>query len=344
MNKKLHISKCNENHILAEDIINDYGAYILRKGTSINEYIIKRLRAYGIEYLMVAEKESHSIIDSNYRIFEKKYENIVGKMKNMARKLIKGERFDYDIVKNMTESIVMEQKHPEHIIKCLGKIREFDDITYYHSINVSFYAMLIGGWLNLARDDIKLLVQAGLLHDLGKIKIPNGLLNKKEKLTLEEFQEIKRHPIYGYEIVRDNDDISEIIKDVILMHHEREDKSGYPLQVSGDDLSMYTKIIAVADVYDAMTSKRPYKDALTPFDAFEEFFIECRGRLNIKVANALLYNLSRYYIGSKALLNTGQTAYIAYIPLQCIWKPIVDTGTELLDLSGEKKVFIECMI
>ena len=344
MNKKLHISKCNENYVLAEDIINDYGAYVLRKGTTINEYIVKRLRDYGIEYLTVAEKESDGFMDFNYRIFEKKYENIVGKMKSMAKELIKGEKFDYNTVNNMTDSIIYEQKNPEYIIKCLGKIREFDDITYYHSINVSFYAMLIGGWLNLARDDIKLLVQAGLLHDLGKIKIPNGLLNKKEKLSLEEFQEIKRHPIYGYEIIRDNNDIAEVIKDVVLMHHEREDKSGYPLQASDSDISIYTKIVAVADVYDAMTSKRPYKDALTPFDAFEEFFIECRGRLNIKVANALLYNLSRYYIGSRALLNTGQIAYIAYIPSQCIWKPIVDIGSGLLDLSGENEVFIERMI
>ncbi len=343
VNKKMHISKCNENYVLAEDIVNDCGAFILPCGTILNDYIIKKLAEFGIEYVIVEYKGNNNISYLNYHIFEKKHEDIVNKMKCFTRSIIRGKRIEYSEINEMANSIISECKKPEYILKTLNKLRDADDYTYYHSVNVSFYAMLLGGWLNLARNDIKIIIQAALMHDIGKTKIPNELLNKKGVLSIKEFEEIRRHAIYGYEMVRNNPEIPEDVKDVILMHHEREDRSGYPLQASDYDLSIYTKIVSVADVYEAMTSNRPYKKALTPFEAFEEFHITCRGRLNMQLVNTLLYNLSRYYIGSTVVLNTGQLANIAYIPPQCIWKPIIDMGSKFLDLSREEEVFITRM-
>lgn len=344
MKKRVHVSKCTDADILAEDIANRYGAIILPSGTIMNQYIVQKLTELGIEYVLVSgRKENDRLSYMNCHVFEKKYENSIKEIKHLVHGLITGKKVDYTVLSRVTNSVISACEEPEHVIKYLSKIRDTDDYTYYHCLNVSFYAMLIAGWLNLAREDIKTVIHAALLHDVGKARIPGELLNKKEKLSAKEFDEIKRHAIYGYELVKDNPQIPEEIKDVILMHHEREDKSGYPLRAGGNDLSIYTKIVAVADVYDAMTTKRAYREALTPFDAFEELLTICRVGLDIHVVNALLYNLPRYYNGSSVLLNNGQTGKIVYIPPQCVWRPIVNVGEDFLDLSREKEIYISSL-
>ena len=163
-------------------------------------------------------------------------------------------------------------------------------------------------------------------------------------MTNEEFDEIKRHAIYGYEMVKTDKHLGEEIKEVILMHHEREDKSGYPLGVGGQDLSIYSKIVSVADVYDAMTSNRPYRKALTPFDAFNEFITISKNNLDVSIVNILTSRLSSYYTGSKVLLNNGEIGNIVYIPPHCIQKPVINVGKDFLDLSKEEDISIIKMV
>lgn len=345
MSKKVHISECIPSDILSRDIVNRQGILVLPKGTVINEYIIRKLIELEIDYICISDrKNGKGIIFTDYHAFEKEFDDNVKDIKSIMHELIKGEKVDYDIIAQITDSIISAWERPVYIIKYMKQIRNKDDYTYFHCINVSFYASLIAKHLNLTRSDTKIVIYASLLHDLGKIKIPNEILNKKGKLTDREYEEIKRHTIYGYNIIKDNPYILDEVKSVILMHHEREDRSGYPLGSGGEELSLYTKIVSVADVYDAMTSDRPYRDALTPFDAFEEFFIIRQSSLDINIVNALIYNLSRYYVGSKVILNDGQEGNIAYIPPHCIQKPIIDIGTFFLDLSKEQELSIIKMI
>ncbi len=341
MKKRVHISECTDADILAEDLTNSQGVLLLSCGTIVNDYIIGKLAELGIEYLLIADKmENKECSFADYHFFEKKYDNCVDVIKHLILELAKGKKIDYEVLNEVTDLVVSAGQEPEYIIKCLGKIRCADEYTYYHSVNTSLYTMMIASQLNLGREDIRNVIWAGLLHDLGKAKISNDLLNKQEKLTVADYEEIKRHVIYGYELIKDEDQIPDMIKEVILMHHEREDKSGYPFRISGDDLSIFTKIVAVADVFDAMTSNRVYKKALTPFDAFEEFSAVCIGRLDIHIINSLLSSLLKYYTGSRVLLSNGQYGNIAYIPPHCMWKPVIDTGLSFLDLSTVKEVTI----
>ncbi len=345
MKRKIHISECTCEHVVAEDIFNDYDKFLLPRGTAINRYLIQRLAELGIEYIWVTKiKRDDSIMEKNFYVFKEKFETIAENMERFVTGLVRGQRLDFELVQRMTKDILYSQHEPRDIIKWLLRIKSIDIQTYQHSINVSFYSMLLAGWLNLARKDILIATQAGLLHDLGKAKVPNDLLNKKGKLTEEEMEEVKRHTIYGYDLVKDNSNIRDSIKDVMLKHHEREDGSGYPLGLRGEQLDMYTKIVAVADVYDAMVSDRPYKKALTPFDAFEEFIVLCRGRLDTYVIDTLVYNLSRYYTGGGVMLSNGKAGNIVYVPPHCVWKPIIDTGAEFLDLSREEDIYIANMV
>ncbi|MFA5537177.1 MAG: HD domain-containing phosphohydrolase [Bacillota bacterium] len=341
MEVKENILNCTEGDVLAEDILSPYGAVLLPRGTFINDYIMQKLMELGIEEALIFRME-HKAISKG--LFEKSYASNMYKTKRLMQALIKGEKLDSTAVEEITTAIVSTKEETEQIIKFLMRVQEVDDYTYYHSVNVSYYSMLIARWLNLAEKEVKIITQAALLHDVGKAKIPNELLNKREKLTNEEFEELKRHSQYGYEMLKDIKEISWEVKNVVLMHHERDDGSGYPMGLTRDNINNYAKIVAVADVYDAMTSNRTYKQAMTPFNAFEEFFAICRSRLDMSIVDLFLTNLAKYYVGCEVMLSDGRRAKVAYVPPQCPWKPIIALDSQFLDLSLEKELTIMGMI
>jgi len=204
--------------------------------------------------------------------------------------------------------------------------------------------MLAGKWLNLDGDSIRTVIKAGLLHDIGKMKIPVEILNKKAQLSEEEFEEIKKHTLYGYNMAKETKRFSEEVCRAVLSHHERMDKSGYPFGIGCEKIDIFSKILAVADVYDAMTSDRVYKKRDTPFRVFEMFKTEGVKNFDPKIVNVFLNNVSVYYVGSKVFLNTGETGEIAYIPPQSITEPVIRIGQEYIDLAQDRSRSILCMV
>lgn len=155
------------------------------------------------------------------------------------------------------------------IINALNRIKNMDEYTFTHSINTAFYAMLIAMWMDLEDQQIINATQAGLLHDIGKIYIPNDILNKNGPLTDEEYQTVQKHTLYGYYFISGFDEISQDVKRAVLFHHERKNSQGYPLDAAQDYIGVVSRIVAIADVYDAMTTDRVYKKAATPLEAIE---------------------------------------------------------------------------
>lgn len=219
----------------------------------------------------------------------------------------------------------------DYIMKYILDLENTDEYTFVHSVNVAFYSMLIGKWMKMSKYDIKLLIQAGILHDIGKIKIDNKILNKPGKLTYEEFKEMKNHPLYVYDMIKESTDIDDKIKKAVLFHHERMDGSGYPYKLAGSEISLYARIIAIADTYDAMTSNRVYKKKATPFKSFDMFLTEGIALYDVEVLNTFLSNISTYYIGSKVTLNSGQRGKIVYIPPYNISSPIIKVVSSYID-------------
>lgn len=155
------------------------------------------------------------------------------------------------------------------LVLLTGKLRMRDEVTYQHSIRAAAYAVACGRALSLPSDRISHLYHGMLLHDIGKIKIPLGILYKKEPLTEEEKEEIRRHPEAGYSIVAEYNPPQDV-RDVILYHHERWDGSGYPKGLCGKEIPFLARIAAVADTYEAMTADRPYKKGISHKAAVEE--------------------------------------------------------------------------
>lgn len=257
-------------------------------------------------------------------------------MKNITDCLIKGEKLEYPEIQELSHYIYFDNKEiSSSVLECVAELKSTSDYIYTHSINVAIYSMLIGRWLGLQEAKIKDLIQAGLLHDIGKIKIPSSILNKEGKLLPGEYDVMKTHTILGYEMTKDIDELSHNIKLPVLLHHEREDGSGYPFELKGNKLNLYTKIVAIADVYDAITSSKLYGKKFSPFEAFSklETGLDC---FDTKILLSFIANIANYYVGIVVKFDTGEEGKVVYIPPQSPSTPVVQVGDSFIDLSVEK--------
>lgn len=345
MKRYIEISECKTGCVLAEDIYNTMGGLVVLQNTVINDYIKCKLNLMGINRILVFDpdmRQENAEGDSlDYQEFKKNYQENIFLLKETLNDLAKGNKLDLNKIKNISDSLYCSLKNKHHIISNLNKVRNTDEYTYTHCLNVSFYAMLLAKWMKLPEKTVKEVVSAGLLHDVGKTRVPLQILNKNTRLSFEEFEEVKKHSQYGYNIVEPIDELSDDVKRAVLMHHEREDSSGYPVGVRGDQLNIHTKIIAIADVYDAITSDRVYKKKETPFEAFLMFQTVGFKSFDTRILNTFLTNISNCYIGAKVLLNTGETGEIVYVAPHEICYPIVKVGNRVIDISNGEGMTIE---
>lgn len=329
---------CKEGNILAEKISNGFGATIVVQNTVLNNYIINRLVELGINQVKIYDdhSETDNLNNLSYKKIEQSYNERILAIKSIASELISGKSLDVEKVNCISNVTYSEILDSTKMFKILNRQKKLDEYTYTHSMNVAFYSMLIGKWLDFDDESIKTVIKAGLLHDIGKAKIPMELLNKKERLTDKEFELLKRHTIYGYELVKSTKSFSDEVSRAVLLHHERHDGSGYPFGIDSRQLDTYANIVAIADVYDAMTSDRVYKKRDTPFEVFNMFQTIGLNCFEVNIIKTFLTNLSAYYVGSKILLNTGEIGEIVYIPPHNITKPIIGLGSDYIDMAKEK--------
>lgn len=222
----------------------------------------------------------------------------------------------------------------------IHQMHSLSDTIYAHCLNVALISRMIGRWLHLEQHDLDVLTCSGLLHDIGKLAIPDDILNKPGKLTDEEFALIKSHPKTGYEMLR-NQDVDTRIKQAALMHHERYDGSGYPNQLSCEFLSDFAMIVAIADVYDAMTAARSYREPLCPFQVIEKFEQEGFQKYHTKYIYVFLHNIASTYQSNRVMLNDGRVCKIVMLNQNTLSKPIVQFDDGMcMDLSGQRELFI----
>ena len=332
---------CKVGEILANDVTNDKDSIIVVKNTVVNQYIKDKFMELQIPYIWLYQPVNNvNDMENKIKFKAKKetYKDVILNLKWVLNNLTAGHKLDYEKLVSIFKALVGNINENKYIVKCLEDIKGFDEYTYTHCINVGFYSMLIAKWLDLPEFIIQEVTQAGLLHDIGKVNIPNEILNKNEKLTPEEFEVIKKHPIYGYNLIKDISCISESVKKAVLLHHERIDCSGYPFGYSGSAISLLANIVSVADVYDAMTQNRVYKDKVAPFDAFEMFLTAGKSMFDTTVLNTFLKNIAAFYVGANVILNNGDTGEIVCVPPKDILSPIISVRSNYIDLSQERSL------
>jgi putative nucleotidyltransferase with HDIG domain len=225
----------------------------------------------------------------------------------------RGHSFSIKIVKNVAEEIVESILRNSDALLSLSQLKGYDDYTYVHSVNV---AILITAFYKSIGNNSDKLVEVGMggiLHDIGKMRIPEKILNKPGKLTDSEFSIIKRHPEYGINAINDKSGISDLTKKVILQHHERYNGKGYPFGIKGERINEVGLISAVADVYDALTSDRVYKAAWTPHKAIACIFNEKGSSYSSQIVEMFTKLIGVYPIGSFVRLVTGEMGLVIRI-------------------------------
>jgi len=198
---------------------------------------------------------------------------------------------------------------------------------------------VFAAWLGMNKTETANLITAGLLHDLGKLKIPLEILHKKGRLTDEEFEIMKSHTVVGYRLLQ-NQNIPEEMKLAALMHHERIDGSGYPIGAKDKQINEYAKIIAICDIYDAMTANRVYRGRICPFEVIKQFEVSSFGELDTNYLLTVLKNIAYTYFGSWVRLSNGISAEIVYIHQNDLSRPIVRAGDTLIDIQKTPGVTI----
>lgn len=309
---------------LAYDVYDSYGRTLISNHADITLAYISRLEQLGFSGVYIQDELSRGIEIEPV---------ITPQLRAEGLACVRTQNIDkcQDVAKNMVEQIASGGR----LSLDLTDLRTFDDYTYAHSVNVAVYSCVIGLGLKLGTEDLNNLVMASLLHDFGKMSIDEKIVNKPGVLTSEEYSIMKSHVVKSYEMIKNKVGISAQIKQAVLYHHENEDGSGYPHGVEGSELSLYTKILHVADVYDALTSKRPYKQPYSPYEASEYLMGACDMMFDREVVLAFLRYVPLFPKGTTVKLSDGRDAIIYDNTGNRNLRPILRMmDGELLDLQS----------
>jgi putative nucleotidyltransferase with HDIG domain len=221
-----------------------------------------------------------------------------------------GRAVEVEKAQSLVEEISASVFRQPHALISLARLKNADEYTYMHSVAVCALMIALARQLALDEDMVREAGLAGLLHDLGKMGIPLKILNKPGKLTDDEFRVIKSHPEIGANIVMDNPLVSPMVLDVIMHHHEKVDGSGYPHGLKGEHISLFAKMGAVCDVYDAITSNRPYKKGWSPAESIRKMAEWSKGHFDEAVFQAFVKTVGIYPTGSLVRLESGRLGVV----------------------------------
>lgn len=356
--KRIKTSDLVPGMITAEDVLNYNNQLILPKGLILTDKTITKLAFYSILSVRV-EEESAEIGDSSsyeptyaekirkspeYIQFKEEFEHDINTFKNVINDVIeKGAPLDVDKLMNHTLNILDPSWTTPNVFDMLHCMREYDDATYVHCMNVALICNVFARWLRFPEEEIKTVTISGLLHDIGKTRIPDSIIKKPGKLTDKEYAIVKRHPQEGYRMI-ENSTLSNSIRNAVLMHHERCDGSGYPFGITGEKVEPYAKIVAIADVYDAMTSARIYRGPLCPFKAIALFESEGLQKYDTRFILTFLENVVNTYLLNNVRLNNGVVGKVVYINKEHLSSPTIQTDHGFIDLSQHPELYIEDLI
>lgn len=281
-----------------------------------------------------------------FKEFHSKFLTTVEQLKKMFNRVVmQNEEIDSDMILHEVEDVVEKSRNSLHILDMLQCMKGYDDVTYVHSLNVALLCNVIGKIVfpKISKEDLQALTLAGLLHDIGKMMISDEILLKKDRLTISEFNLVKTHVFHGNNLLK-NMNLDPRIAEVAMRHHERCDGSGYPGGYKRDDLQAFSKIVAIADTYDAMTSDRTYREAICPFEVIHMFEREGLTKFEIEYLLPFLTVAVQAYINVKVYLTTDEVGRVVMVNTEELSKPVVKVGEVYYDLTKDHSVSIDRII
>jgi len=295
-------------HILASDLVMEGRKVMLRKGVALNSVLIHRIEQLGFQGVYILDDLSRDLEVANVISDTLKYKakaDVQSLFISIQNKTVSRANSQLDMISKVINDIVDEILYNRKLMVNVVDLRTFDDYTFSHSVNVAVLSVVMGTVLGLTRPRLNELAMGALIHDIGKIFIDRKVINKPGRLNAEEFAEMKKHSEKGYDYLKAHSQINEQALKVVLLHHEQFNGNGYPFGLSGEGIDFFARIVCVADVYDALTSDRPYRKAMLPSDAMEYIMGGFGTMFDPKVVKAFTRKVAPFPIGTCVKLSNG---------------------------------------
>lgn len=316
----------DESMVLARNVYAG-NCLVLKEGANHIDRYRRNLKNMGIHYLYVEDDLSKDIAIPD-AISEENRVRCKEILMNTLSDVQEGQSLKLNKLADTVENIINDIMSNHDLQLSLSDLSAMDEYTFSHSVSTTVYALLIGYGLNYNRKMMTSLAMGTLLHDIGKTVLDPAIVYKEEALTDEEFEYVKRHVECGYELIKDAPNIPATAKEIILSHHEKLDGSGYPRGLKGSELNEFTRISAIADVYDALTSDRCYRKKWPTYKAVD-YLIENSGtKFDAELVRIFIQRIAVYPNGSMIRLSDGKIALVkeqnSFMPLRPVVRVIAN--------------------
>lgn len=317
--------------LYAGNVLDSVTIFNLKERYNVENVWIKTDISATLKQQIKAEIDVHESLNTLKDVFGKDEETPIEELSDEASKQVD------EVAADLISSMEMD----DNLLLKMHQLQSYDDSTYKHCLRVAMMAVTIGKQMGLSKQELRDLAEASLLHDIGKRMIAIDIIRKPGKLTDDEFREIKKHPTLGYRLLREHGGYNNNVMNAVLMHQEKYDGTGYPLGLQGDKISRLARIITVADVYDALTSNRPYRQPWSVAEAEEFMMGGSYTHFDYEIVLAFLAAFAPYPKGGRVLLNDGRKATVISNNANVL-RPLVraenrDGTTEDIDLYNDFK-------
>lgn len=328
------------------------GHVLVARGAKLDHYIIRSLLRLGIPNVYIQEVSDDHGEEAISSAAQHKIERLrtddrakVSLSSSVRARVAEGIQYVYhntedpslvQTTSDIADSLMSAIRQNNAMAIDISALKTSDEYTFKHSVDVATISMIVAKKMNMTDAQILEIGIAGLLHDVGKTKIPLEILNKPGRLDDEEFEMMRQHSVYGYRIIQDNADLSEEVKLGVLQHHEKINGTGYPMAVPGNQITPYAKILTVADIYDALVTERPYKAAFSQREAIETI-MSMTQELDMLVMESFLQSMILYPVDSIVELSNGENAKVVKNSPCYILRPTVVglTSGKVYDLGED---------
>lgn len=348
---------------LAEDVLTPLGSILLNKDTTLTQRDVDVIIAFTVESVKIVPPSNDGFeqlknkgaakqaapsqtFNSEAPTTISKYEMFLKSYKEML-----------EVIRNINNAVNINQPIPlmearKHLTTLFEYIDQYNVISFtppqfvesdyalHKSVVTALTAYYIAKASGQPQKDLMPITLAGLLMDIGNQKVEKNILSKAGKLSDEEMNAIKKHTEYGYQILSNQTAINSGVKLTALQHHERVDGTGYPQQLMGEDIHIYAKICAIADIYHAMTLNKVYRKGISPYLVMEQIQSDAFGKLDPVLVSIFIESLTKFNIGTKVKLSDGRVGEIVFVERSHPTRPWVNIDSNIVNLTIERKLFI----
>lgn len=325
---------------LGKSIYNERNQVLLHEGVVLSERMISRLIEMGVPYVYIKDPKTEHIIPKS-SLDEKIRRESIKAIEDTFEQIDNGVTIsDSSFVieqaskkfMQLIRSIMFELKDNKELLTILSDVFIHDHYIFTHSFNVTLYSLAIGMELKLNQKQLEILGMGAILHDVGKMKVSLDVLLKPGKLTDDEYSEMKKHAEYGFQILKEVNTIPLLVAHCAYQHHERINGSGYPRGLKEADIHYYGKIIAVADVFDAVTSNRVYRKAMLPHEGLEILYAGSGSMFDRGIVEAFRKSVAVYPVGLTVILNDKRVGIVSKQNTGISDRPII----QILEEDGKR--------